>query len=360
MLLLSCTENDNKTINNLSLGYEIEDTDSIQTDSLCLVEHIDSIELCYWYHNYNKAVAFTWDDNVPWHKYVAELFNRQGLKTTFYVNTQKFYRWQDRIKFPFNLSRYKNIAAEGHEIGTHTDVNKSYMLMSLEEAEHEMVLSSERVHDKFGYWPATMSHPTSHYNEAIDSLMALHYIDSRYSVRKDNDSAYSFLRIRTRYPLALYKASIDSFAVSSSRSYVYGGHSMDGKGYEPINSMTLDSLLSYIQIKYSKEFWISSFDNLAMYEFLRDNISYSLTNNCLQFDLTKVKDKIERYTHPQAIVTLKFAGVNLDFLSDGLVDYWYERGDSYVSVDLRKTDVLYFKKVLSESSKQHLQTISIE
>lgn len=270
------------------------------------------------------------------------MFEKHGLKTTFFINTGLFYRWQDRVKHPLNLSRYEDIAEAGHEIGTHTDINRNYMSMTLEEAEHQMVLSSERVHDKFGYWPATMSHPTSHYDEHIDSLMALHYIDSRYSVRKDSDSAYCFMRIRTRYPFSHYKASIDSFAISNSSSYVYGGHSMDGKGYEPIPSATLDSLLNYLQVKYSKSWWITTFDNLAMYELLRKNVTFTVDANCITFDLRDVEETIKRYEHPQAILTLKFSGANLDFKSDGLVDYWYEKGDSYVSVDLRKTNKLLF------------------
>lgn len=301
------------------------------------------VDVTSWYNNYSKGVAFTWDDNVPWHKYVAEMFDKHGLKTTFFINTGIFYRWQDFVKHPRNLHRYKRIAKNGHEIGTHTDINHNYMTMTRKEAEHQMVLSSERVHEKFGYWPATMSHPTSHYDETIDSLMALHYIDSRYSVRKDNDSSYRFLRIRTMYPFSVYKASIDSFAVSQSLSYVYGGHSMDGKGYEPIPSKVLDSLLTYIQAKYSNMFWITSFDNLAMYEYLRNNISFTMDGNCVVFDVDAVKEKIDRYTHPQAVISLKFSGKNLDFYSEGLVNYWYDGRDSYASIDLRKSDKLYFK-----------------
>lgn len=317
------------------LVFQIEQIDSMALD----------VTITSWYENKSKAIAFTWDDNVPYHKEVAEMFNKHGLKTTFFINTGLFYRWQDRLKHPFNLRNYKRIAKKGHEIGTHTDCNKNYMLMTREEAERQMILSSERVHDKFGYWPATMSHPTSHYDETIDSLMALHYIDSRYSVRKDNDFNYRFLRIRTSYPFSYYKSSIDSFAISTSSSYVYGGHSMDGKGYEPIPSQTLDSLLTYIQMKYSNMFWISSFDDLAMYEVLYKNVSIVLEGNCLTFDIGAVKDKMDRFEHPQAIITVKFTGVNLDFFSDGLEKYWYDGRDSYANIDLRRSNKLYFKRI---------------
>ena len=159
------------------------------------------VKVTQWYNNYDKAVAFTWDDNVPWHKYVAEMFDKHGLKTTFFINTGLFYNWKSFVMNPFNYHRYKKIARNVHEIGTHTDRNINYMLLTTDQAEHEMILSSDRVHDLYGYWPATMSHPTSHYNETIDSLMALHYIDSRYSVRKDNDSSYCFCEFVRIIPL---------------------------------------------------------------------------------------------------------------------------------------------------------------
>lgn len=134
--------------------------------------------------------------------------------------------------------------------------------------------------------------------------------------------------------------------MGSSKSFVYGGHSMDGKGYEPIPSMTLDSLLSYIQTKYVKEFWVTSFGNIAMYEFLNNNVSFAIEGNCVTIDISKVKDKIERFGYPQAILTMKFKGVNLDFYSEGLENNWYEKGDSYANIDLRKSNKLYFKPIM--------------
>ena len=89
---------------------------------------------------------------------------------------------------------------------------------------------------------------------------------------------------------------------------------------------------------------MTSFDNLAMYEYLRKNTSFTFEGNCVVFNVNKVEKTIKRYEHPQAILTLKFPGINLDFYSEGLVEYWYEGGNSFASVDLRKSNKLYYKR----------------
>lgn len=297
-----------------------------------------------WRDNYPQVVCFTWDDTTPGHEEVAELFNRYNLKTTFFIVSTQYNNWAKRRFFHRQRMKffdYKTVIEEGHEVGSHTAHHCNLINASLDSVYNECLLSSSQIYERFGYYPTTLSHPTSHYNEAIDSIIHLHYLDSRYSTAKDFDSTISFMHIRTEYNFPYYKASLDSFAISNKKQYIYGGHELDGWGYEPIASNTLDSLLSYLTGKYLNQFWITTFENLTMYKYLYDNVSIINEKGETIINLDKVKQIMERFTHPDAVITLCYPNINLDVSSPGLVNYWFEGGNTYVNIDLRKNNVLY-------------------
>lgn len=85
-----------------------------------------------------------------------------------------------------------------------------------------------------------------------------------------------------------------------------------------------------------------------MYEYLRKNTSFTIDANCVTFDLQNVEATIKHFWHTQAILTLKFSGINIDFYSKGLVEYWYEDGDSCALLDLIISNKLYFKQFIFE------------
>ena len=277
---------------------------------------------------------------------MAEILEKNGVKGTFFIITYRVRNLKYRFfTFLNRKSRidYDGIFKRGHEIGSHTVNHCNMIHATLDSINMECKLSSEHIHELYGYYPTTLSHPTSHYNHEIDSVIHLHYLDSRYSTEKDSDSTIVFMHVRTAHNFWYYKASIDEFVKSDKKQYIYGGHELDGQGYEPINSGTLDSLLTYVTSKYAKEFWITTFGNLTMYKYLHDHVTVNNKpgETILQTDI--VKTTIERYEQPDAIVTLCYPNANLDFSSDGLVNYWYENGNSYVSVDLRKSNKIRYQ-----------------
>ena len=89
--------------------------------------------------------------------------------------------------------------------------------------------------------------------------------------------------------------------------------------------------------QYATSFWITTFGNLTMYKYLHDNIILDNTPGETIISLRGGDAVLSKYTQPEAIITLCFPNVNLDFASEGLVNYWYADGNSYVNVDLRKS-----------------------
>lgn len=154
---------------------------------------------------------FTWDDTRLESEAIANIFNKFDLKTTFFLNTQALCSKKFILKHPFARSMYRNFVKAGHEIGSHTHKHVNLVEVTLEDAENEIKTSSDAIRDIFGYKPSTMSHPTSHYNWQIDSLTVLYYLDSRYSMAKDQESTIWYMQVRTAYNFDTYKKDLDAF-----------------------------------------------------------------------------------------------------------------------------------------------------
>ena len=331
LLFLSCSNHEKQQDSIDVICYELaNDT----TYAECAISQ--------WLDGKEKAIVFTWDDTSIESEAVAKQFDMFGYKTTFFLNTQMLYSKKMRLKHPLIRSIYQDILNSGHEIGTHSHTHCVLTKVSLDKVEDELVTSSRKIQELYDYKVSTMSYPTSTYNEITDSLMRLHYLDCRYTMDKDNDSTIRYIHIREAYDFKLYKKDLDSFIASDATRYVYGGHQMDGSGYEPIPSHTLDSLLMYIKTKYENCCWVTTFADMTLYNILRQNVV--IDNICGKIVLnTQAVDYIlSKYPEPNAFITLCFPNKLLDFYSDGFVSYKYEQGNSYATIDLRKTkEVMY-------------------
>lgn len=300
------------------------------------------------------ALVFTWDDNVSGAESVAEVFDKYGMKTTFFVNTAAYDNWKYRVRNPFMKGMFQQIVDNGHEVGSHTRNHKVLTQASEEEIKMELYSSATDIQKLWGIVPSTMSHPTSKYNVAIDSLVHLYYLDSRYSIDKDRDSTIRYMQVRTAYDFSYYKKQLDLYFASNANRYVFGGHQLtDYNGYEPMPETVLDSLLNYIVDKYDEDCWVTTFENMTMYGLLRDNITVNNHNGTISIDLGAMAALLEKYPHPSASITLCFPDENLDFASDGLQDFWYINGDSYCTIDLRKSTKLQYGIIDKNVEPQH-------
>lgn len=308
-----------------------------------------------WLGDKDKALVFTWDDNMKGARTVADVFNEHDKQTTFFVNTAAFDNWKFTVRHPLRKRMFGQILEEGHEIGSHTRNHKVLTKISAEEIESEMKSSKQDIYRLLGVVPTTMSYPTSKYNETVDSLMHLYYLDSRYSMDMDKDSTIRYMQVRTVYNFDYYKEQLDAFFVSNATRYVFGGHQLTdqrGGGYEPMPREVLDSILTYVEDKYDESCWVTTFENMIMYAALRDNVRYGNSQGMITFNLGSMKEMLEKYPHPAAWITLCFQDENVDFASDGLVDYWYDDGHSYCLVDLRKTTSLRYSRISKDVEVQ--------
>lgn len=301
--------------------------------------------LCQWMEGKEKAIVFTWDDTSIESESVAKLFDKYGYKATFFLNTQLLYSKRMRIEHPFIRSMYQDILNSGHEIGTHTHSHCVLTKVPDDKVQSELAVSSQKIFDLYGYKASTMSYPTSRYNNHIDSLMHIYYLDCRYTMDKDVDSTIRYVHVREAYNFEIYKKDLDSFISSNATRYVYGGHQMDGSGYEPISSQTLDSLLTYIKTKYDDCCWVTTFADMTLYNILRQKVVVDNAPGQVIFNTQAVDSILTKYPEPNAFITLCFSDALLDFSSDGIVSYKYKNGNSYVTIDLRKSRKIWYSSI---------------
>ena len=267
-----------------------------------------------WPYNKEKVLCFTWDDANYTHLYMALIFKCFGIRETHFLNTNQLLNHHG-----FYHYLYKLIKPLGIDIGSHTQNHVVVTEIDEKTLRKELENSRQDIIDHFGIIPSTFSHPTSSYNERTDQIIHEYFLDSRYSVDKENDPRYKFLRVRTKYTPDFYKNELDKF--DSSHIYIYGGHGLDGCGYEPMSWRTLWSILKYVKKKYSKRYWIPTFSELSMYLRIREiGINLDVKDGYVEIDKTHIQDILNKYPNTPAFIT-----VVLD-------------KDKYKTIDLQKTN----------------------
>ena len=340
------------------LTYSCADNVCSEKEQNAVIVKQDSVlsdcRITQWLDGKDKAIVFTWDDMSVHSEEVAEIFDKYHKPATFYINTAGLDNIKNRIKHPFLLSMYKDFLKHGHEIGTHTKHHVNLVKVSLGEAEKEMSSSSKDIQKHFGYLPTTMSYPTSHYNSQLDSLMRLSYLDCRYTVLHDSDSLVRYIHVRSDFDFDYYKKNLDAFMSSNANLYVFGGHQLDGNGYEPMSSKTLNSLLTYIVSKYQDDCWVSTYEDVVMYRILRENVSIVNHPGIVDVKINnKVKRILSKYIHAHAYLTLCFPNVNLDI--SGAISYRYGEGNTYCTIDLRKSTQIKYARIDKDYKYQEIK-----
>ena len=138
--------------------------------------------ICYWYNGAKLAVSFTWDDSNPNHyKIIAPIFDKYNLKASFFPIS-------NTLRTGYYLEGYKQIAKNGHEIGSHTFSHKDLTTIPLQQVEFELLKSKQIINDSLNVNVVSFVHPYNKYNDSINTLVLMHYGFSRYAsvVSTDN------------------------------------------------------------------------------------------------------------------------------------------------------------------------------
>lgn len=253
-----------------------------------------------WPYNKEKVICFTWDDANYTHAYMALIFKWFGIRETHFLNTQQL-----PLHYGFYHYLYNIIKPLGIDIGSHTQNHVVVTEIDEETLRKELVNSKKDIIDHFGIVPSTFSHPTSSYDISTDKIIQEYFLDSRYSIEKESDTRYEFMRVRRKYTPEFYKNELDKFDASNKEIYIYGGHGLDGYGYEPMSWKTLWSILRYVKTKFSNRYWVPTFSELSMFIRIRElGVKLIEKEDCILIDKSHVQKILNKYPNTPALITV--------------------------------------------------------
>lgn len=307
---------------------------------------MESTQISYWPLGYQKALCFTWDDGFRWQvEAITKVFDQYGFKTTYYLPTFRFWSGQNYI------DTYKNACTNGHEIGSHTKNHVPLTTISLDSARYEIEQSSIDIETYLGYKPASLGHPERKFNTDIDEIVLSTYFTSRFSsiLSYPKRLVHSIVSSDTSESLI---SEFESFYTSSNKWIVYSGHGLSASTiqttgiYQPVDSAQFDNYLKYIKENYENEIWVATYDNIAIYEFIRDNVRLKYGEDHIYIDIESIKDIMDKYQRPNYYLTIELDKTKVSVVpSEAIIEKKIIGGKLYVTIDLRKGNYIFFNKL---------------
>ncbi len=223
------------------------------------------------------AVCLTFDDaRLSQVDVGMELFDRLGVRATFYVSPRPFEQ---------RAEAWRQAVAAGHEIGNHTmshpctgnfPWSRKHALeeMTLEEMEKELLSANELIQQIVGVTPKTFAYPCgmTFVGRGVNQrsyvpLVAKHFMAGRLfrseigNDPKFCDPAHLFAAESDKKSFEEMKALVDA-AVAQGRWLVFAGHEIGSGGIQTTTVAALEALCRYCRERES-EIWIDTVANVA-------------------------------------------------------------------------------------------------
>ena len=311
-----------------------------------------------------SAFSFTFDDGLlSQSENVRPILNQHGFKGTFYVLPPYLAdENQDTIWRYGTWPDFQSMAAEEHEIGSHTmrhydlttlqwgDVNDDSTLL------YELYQSKIFIEQKV---PAekciSLNYPYTLHNSIVDSAASLFYEDGRTLGQDPNDSSLSeseWYGLQAKIvEFSLPRNSVDDdydelqsfllWTINSIENHKWGMiiihdvvpfselQDLINQGvYEPVTTEWLGWLCDFLSARsLNKEIWIVTVGNITRYIKERDNSDYQIISSSDQLIEINVTDNLDNeiYNYPLS------AYINIP------VDWHYVRTEQNGIVDTLNT-----------------------
>ena len=273
------TINDNKTTNGTGTGsftsnltgltpntkyyvraYATNNVGTAYGNEVTFIYITPEINVCKWLNDSPCFLSLSFDDGQPSHITIANILDQYGFKGTFYVETRE-------LGDPGLMTMYYNIAAAGHEIGSHSVNHQD--LTSLSEAEllYEIDESVNTINSNLNTICTSFAHPFDITNDHVDAT-----IFGRNLFTRNNSEYYSTPREKIGLDSEAQINDIENFIdlqIANNNCCLMAGHGIDGSGYSPITTPFLNELLTYItEVKNNQNVWVTTLSNGALYESL--------------------------------------------------------------------------------------------
>jgi oligosaccharide reducing-end xylanase len=311
-------------------------------------------EIGAWEDFRESAITYTFDDNLP-NQYTTAVpdFDELGYKATFYSIIDSVKDW----------AKLKTMAANGHEIGSHTvkhaslgGLNDSLQTIELKTSQdiiNKNVDNAKCVTLAYPYCVTSNKLITSKYY--ISARICSGQIESKTPADFMNISSLICGSLGGTKTVADFKSRINT-TVAQKGWCVFLIHELDkGAGYSPLSSSVLKSSLYYCKIRNYKV-WVSTFANVSKY--IRERNASSVSEVSLADTITlKVTDTLDNniFDYPITIRRPLPAG----WKAAAIVQNGKELKSMYVKID---TTVYIMFNVIPDAGDIKLtkQSVAIE
>ena len=240
-----------------------------------------------WPDNKKGAVSLTFDDGCASHLSLGiPALDARGLKGTFFLITNKVSSWDP----------WRNAAATGHEIGSHTISHPYLTLLSPTEIQDELAGSKAAVDAQIPSQKClTLAYPYGDVNASVESIAASLYMSSRGVFCDLNTAPYDFSRVNACSPDDgnfddIYARADD--AEQQAAWLVAFIHSLNG-GSDCWGTWTINMWTDYLDYLMTKNLWVGTFGTIVKYIKERDSATLSVvssTSSQIVLSLTDTMD----------------------------------------------------------------------
>ena len=136
-------------------------------------------QITYWADNKAGAVSITFDDGViSQYTQAVPALNARGFKGTFFVITSRID--SDTVHNFTTWDEWRNVANQGHEIGSHTKTHPHLPLLSLAQMQDEIGGSKAAIDTQITTQKChTFAYPFGELNDDAESIAQAYFITAR-------------------------------------------------------------------------------------------------------------------------------------------------------------------------------------
>ena len=223
------------------------------------------------------AISYTFDDGLRDHYTVAApMLNEVGLKGTFFVIPGKVSATVEDAERRKNDKRawgtitwteLKEMAAQGHEIASHTWSHPNLTKLSLAEVDAEFTKAREAIISNIGRPPLTLAFPFNARTPEIEAAALKHHVAFRSHQHGTGDKSTA--------------ESLNTWADKQVRDKKWGVVMAHGIAYG--YAAFTDPEIFRTHLRYVKKqeaaIWVDTFANVARYEKERDDATLTITDS---------------------------------------------------------------------------------
>ena len=271
-------------------------------------------EITNWANNKAGAVSVTFDDNViSQYTLAVPALNARGFKGTFNVITSLTDTIYDCC---VTLDEWKNVANQGHEIGSHTKTHPHLPQLTFTQMQDEIGGSQAEIDAQITMQKCvTFAYPFGDLNVTAELIAQDYYIAARGVTCELNTTPYDFYDMKAcedKLSVAQMKAKADE-AEQEAKWLISYYHSLDGTGY---GFWTIDMLTEYLDYLMTKNLWVDTFGSVTKYIKERASADLSLVSSSDVQIVLNLTDTLDDAIHDESLtirseVPSSWASVNV-------------------------------------------------